>query len=321
MITTYTRAQLEKVIRPEEAIRAVEEGFIAYSQGKTVIPPVGELIFNNPRGDCHIKYGFRMGAPTFTVKVATGFYENAALGIPTSGGVILVFSSKTGQLTHILQDGGFLTSVRTAAAGAVVAKLLAPKKVSCIGIIGAGTQGKLQLDYLRHVQSARRVLIFDCVKERAQSYAVEGFDVRVAASCAEVAANCNLIVTATPSRKWHLGASDVRAGTHITAVGADCEGKQELDPQLFAKASVRVVDSRKQCARVGDSSYALNQKLIRKEDLIEVGELAEDPSLGRRKDTDITIADLQGVAIQDIQVAELAVTAIARRADALTPHI
>ncbi|MFB3813838.1 MAG: hypothetical protein ACE14L_06975 [Terriglobales bacterium] len=316
MIETYTRAQLEKVMKPEEVIRAVEEGFIAYSQGKAVIPPVGELLFDDPRGDCHIKYGFRKGEPTFTIKIATGFSGNAALGISTSNGVILVFSSKTGQLTHILQDEGFLTDIRTAAAGAVVAKLLAPRKVSCIGIIGAGIQGKLQLDYLRYVQPVRRAMVFDLVKERARSYAVDGFDVQVAGSPAEIAANCNLIVTTTPARGWYLGASDVRAGTHITAIGADAEGKQELDPQLFTKAAVRVVDSRKQCVRAGDSSYALKQGLIQLADLIELGELAQDPSLGRHSATDITIADLQGVAIQDIQVAQLAVNAMAARAGA-----
>ncbi|MGA2000655.1 MAG: hypothetical protein ABSG52_11725 [Terriglobales bacterium] len=319
MIETYTRAQLEKVMQPEEVIKAVEEGFIAYSQGKTVIPPVGELIFDDPRGDCHIKYGFRKGEPTFTIKIATGFSANAELGISTSNGVILVFSSKTGQLTNILQDEGFLTNIRTSAAGAVVAKLLAPKKVSCIGIIGAGIQGKLQLDYLRYVQPTRRAMIFDQIRERAQTYAVDGFEIQVATSVAEVAANCNLIVTTTPSRKWYLGASDVRPGTHITAIGADGEGKQELDPQLFTKAAVRVVDSRKQCVRAGDSSYALKQGLIQLEDLIELGELAQDPSLGRRNDTDITIADLQGVAIQDIQVAQLAVNAMAGR-DAVTAN-
>ena len=148
-------------------------------------------------------------------------------------------------------------------------------------------------------------------EEKAKAYKVEGFDIGVAGSVAELAANCNLIVTTTPSRQWLLGAPDARPGTHITAIGADGgENKQELDPQLFAKANVRAVDSRKQCALFGDSSYAIRRGLIAVTDLVEIGEIAVNPKLGRQNESDITVADLTGVAIQDIQAARLAVTSM-----------
>lgn len=312
MAVIYNRSQLESALRPKELIAAIEQGFIAYSQGRVIVPPVGELLFEEPPGDCHIKYGYVPGDPTFTIKVATGFYRNAQLGISSSNGIILVFSTTTGQLITILDDEGFLTDARTAAAGAVAARLLAPAEVSCIGIIGTGIQGKMQLDYLRYVLPARRAMVWARSPEKARAYQVDGFDIQVAGSVAELAAACNLIVTTTPSHGWLLGAADVRPGTHITAVGCDAGGKQELDPQLFVKAKVRAVDSRKQCAQYGDSSYAIKQGLIAAGDLVEIGDIAQNPGSGRQSESEITIADLTGVAVQDIQIAKLVVAALGK---------
>jgi ornithine cyclodeaminase len=319
MAVIYNRSQLERALRPEELIAAIEQGFIAYSQGKVIVPPVGELLFEEPPGDCHIKYGYVPGDPTFTIKVATGFYRNAELGISSSNGIILVFSTTTGQLITILDDEGFLTDARTAAAGAVAAKLLAPAEVSRIGIIGTGIQGKMQLDYLRYVLPARRAMVWARSPEKAQSYQVDGFDIQVAGSIGDLAAACNLIVTTTPSHRWLLGAADVRPGTHITAVGSDAAGKQELDPQLFLKAKVRAVDSRKQCVQYGDSSYAIKQGLIVAADLVELGDIAQNPGLGRQSASEITIADLTGVAVQDIQIAKLVVAALGKPLTASAP--
>jgi ornithine cyclodeaminase len=149
MATVYTRAQIEQVIRPAEVIAAMEQAFIAYSLGETVIPPVGQMEFENPPGDCHIKYGYLKRGTTFTVKIATGFWKNPEHGLPSSNGVVLVFSTKTGELLAILQDEGYLTDIRTAAAGAVAAKYLAPRRTEYIGILGSGTQARWQLEYLR----------------------------------------------------------------------------------------------------------------------------------------------------------------------------
>jgi len=315
MIPVYTREQMEAVLRPSDVIQAVEEGFVAYSRGETVVPPVGELLFENPTGDCHIKYGYRTGDPSFTIKIATGFPENAKKGLLTSNGVMLVFSSQTGELLAILQDEGFLTDIRTAAAGAVAAKLLAPRDVEGIGIIGAGTQGRLQLEYLKEVLPARKAMVWTRSRERAEAFRVDGFEIQVADSCSGLAGRCRLIVTTTASRQWLLGPSDVHRGTHITAVGADGGGKQELHPELFSRAAVRAVDSRKQCAQFGDSSYALQEGRIQIEDLVELGELIDGKKPARENDEQITIADLTGVAIQDIQVAKLALRRLMARKD------
>jgi ornithine cyclodeaminase len=305
MTSVYMRQQIEQVIEPRQVIAAMERAFVAYSNGEAVIPPVGQLDFEDPPGDCHIKYGYLKHSTTFTIKIATGFWKNPERGLASSNGVVLVFSSETGELLTIFQDEGYLTDMRTAAAGAVAAKYLAPPHIDCIGIIGAGLQAKLQLDYLREVTACRRVRLWARVAERARAVRAAGFDIEVVDSPAQVAAGSQLIVTTTASRNWLLGAADVKPGTHITAVGADGGGKQELDPQLFALAKIRAVDSLSQCSKYGDSALALAEGLIDMQDLIELGRVIQDPAR-RRGPQDISIADLTGVAVQDMAIAELA---------------
>lgn len=306
MTTVYSRPQIERVIRPREVIAAMERAFVAYSNGEAVIPPVGQLDFEDPPGDCHIKYGYLKHGSTFTVKIATGFWKNPERGLASSNGVVLVFSSETGELLTIFQDEGYLTDMRTAAAGAVAAKYLAPRELDYIGILGAGMQANLQLEYLREVTPCRRVKLWARSVDRARALTVPGFDIQVVDSPAQVAAAARLIVSTTASRSWLLAAADVKPGTHITALGADGGGKQELEPALIALAKIRAVDSLSQCSQYGDVSFALEQGLIRMQDLVELGRLIQDPSLRRRSEQDISIADLTGVAVQDMAIAELA---------------
>jgi ornithine cyclodeaminase len=310
--TVYNRAQIMAAMQPLDVIAAVEAAFAGYSRGEAVVPPVGELLFERPPGDCHIKYGYLKSSQTFTVKIATGFWENPALGLASSNGVVLVFSRKTGELLSILQDEGWLTDIRTAAAGAVAARYLAPPDITCIGIVGAGIQAALQLDYLRHVTSCRRVRIWARSIERARTVQVPGFQIEVVSSIAELASSCQLIVTTTASREPMLHAHYLLHGTHVSAVGADGGGKQELSPDIFARAAIRAVDSREQCSLYGDASAALRQGHVRIEDLVELGEIIANPHLYRRKPEDVTIADLTGVVVQDIAVANLALAALDR---------
>jgi len=228
MHALYGRSELERVLDPREVIEAVAAGFIAYSAGRTVVPPVGELLFEDPPGDCHIKYGAVRGADTFTVKIATGFPRNADIGKSTSNGIVLVFSARTGELACILDDEGFLTDSRTAAAGALAARLLAPPEVACIGILGSGIQARLQLEYLRHVLPTRRALVWARRPERAQAVVVPGFSIEAVRTVREVAARCRLIVTTTASREALLLAGDVEpVGGWLGAGPADRRAENE----------------------------------------------------------------------------------------------
>jgi ornithine cyclodeaminase len=301
--------QIKRSIVPAELLTSLEEGFLAYSRGQVVVPPVGHLDFDDPPGDCHIKYGCVRGDDHFVVKIATGFYRNPDYGLPSSNGVVLVFSQRTGGLEVILLDEGWLTDVRTAAAGAVAARHLAPASISRIGIVGTGTQARLQLDWLRHVTPCRAAAVWGRSIERAEAYAREmaslGFDIRLAARVEDLCASCELIVTTTPSKEPLIDAAWIRPGTHITAVGADGAGKQELAAGVFVRADVRAVDSVSQASAFGDASHALKAGVVAAGSLVELGRIIENPGLGRRDDRQITIADLTGVAVQDIRIAEL----------------
>ena len=133
-----TLDQIKKALPSVELMEDIEKGFVAYSQGKAVVPPVGELVLQDPPGDVHIKYGYLKGDDYYVIKIASGFYENAKLGLPTSNGMMLMFRQKTGQPVAAMLDEGYLTDIRTAVAGAIAAKHLAPSKVTRIGIVGTG---------------------------------------------------------------------------------------------------------------------------------------------------------------------------------------
>lgn len=299
---------IEKALDQVNLVQLMEEGFVAYSQGNVVVPPIGEMIFDEPPGEAHLKYGFIRGDDYFVVKIATGFYENVKLGLSSSNGVVLVFSQKTGGLECVLLDEGHLTNVRTAAAGAVAAKCLAPKRVDRIGIVGAGIQARLQLSHLRTVTDCKAALVWGTGDQELDAYArtmaSEGFEIETTRHAADLAASCQLIVTATPSREPLLWAGDIRPGTHITAVGSDTPDKTELDPEILAKADVIVADSLSQSRSRGEIYQAVKAGVLTERRVVELGAVLQEPSLGRTSDDQITVADLTGVAVKDIQIAK-----------------
>lgn len=287
----------------------IEKAFTAYSQGLAVVPPIGELLFNSPPGEVHIKYGYIQHDDCYIIKVASGFYDNPKLNLPSSNGLMLLFSQKTGELRTILLDEGYLTALRTAAAGTIAAKYLMPSHVRKIGIVGTGTQAKLQLQQLRSVTDCRQVMVYGRHADKLQQYLAdmkdEGFDLASTQNIEDITQSCNLIVTTTPSTTPLLLAHQIQPGTHITAVGSDTPHKQELDAALLAKADVVVADSVAQCLERGDSSHAIRSGVIGQDKLIELGNIISGAATGRSNDDAITIADLTGLAVQDVQIAKL----------------
>ncbi|MHA1347807.1 MAG: ornithine cyclodeaminase family protein, partial [Candidatus Heimdallarchaeaceae archaeon] len=162
--------EIKKVIEKINPIEIIEEGFVAYSQKKVEIPPVGEMVFDDPPGECHIKYGFIKEDDYFVIKVATGFYDNPKINLPAFDGLMLLFSQKTGQLLSILLDEGHLTNIRTASAGAIAAKYMAPKNVKRIGVFGAGTHGRLQPIYLQKVLNCKNIITWGLNQEELDVY-------------------------------------------------------------------------------------------------------------------------------------------------------
>jgi ornithine cyclodeaminase len=266
------------------------------------------LIFDEPRGDTHIKYGFIKGDDYYVIKVASGFYDNPKSGLPAGSGLMLLFSQKTGELICILLDEGHLTQVRTAAAGAIAAKYFAPGQIRRVGIFGAGTQGRMQLEYLRCVRDVRDATVWGVDPQELERYQADmegkGFHIRKTLDPEEITSTCNLIVTATPSCRPLLQAGQIRRGTHITAMGSDTAEKQELDPVILKIADRVVVDSASQCLLRGEAFHALRANVIHQDRLVELGKAIDEPELRRQSDDEITVVDLTGVAVQDIQICK-----------------
>ncbi|MCZ8036511.1 MAG: hypothetical protein O9288_17430 [Novosphingobium sp.] len=303
--------QLAEILRELPAIDAVtemERGFVAYSEGRVTVPPVGELLFPEAHGELHIKYGAIDGDEVAVIKVATGFYDNAALGLPPFGGLNIVISARTGQLEAVLLDSGHLTNVRTAAAGAVAAKHLAPAAVRAIGILGSGTQARLQAEHLLRVTPCRTIRLWGRDPARAQACRIDlaalGYDASLAASPTEVAADCNLIVTTTASHEPLLSLADIRPGTHITAMGSDTPEKMELAVDILAAAECVVADSLPQCLVRGEIHHAIAAGALAEAAVTELGAVIARRAQGRRTQSGVTVADLTGVAVQDIMIAK-----------------
>lgn len=315
MTTVLSLDAIRGLIDVPRLIRDIEEGFVLYSEGRVTVPPVGFMHFDRPPGDVHIKYGAVLDDDWWVLKVASAFYENPSRGLPPSDGAILVFSQKTGALELVLHDRCWLTDMRTAAAGAVAAKHLAPADVRRIGIVGTGAQARMQLELLRDVVACDRCLVWGrdpakvtaMVDElRATDWAGEwGLDIEPAPTLETLVEECRLIVTTTSARAPLIRADLVRPGTHITAMGSDDHGKQELEAALLGRADVVVADSRGQCVDHGECFHAVREGLLAEESIVELGEVIAEPTRGRTNDDQITVADLTGVAVQDIQIAKM----------------
>ncbi len=306
-MNTYGLEQIKNKIKSLPLLDIIEKGFIDYSNGKVVVPPVGELNFKNPPGDTHIKYGYIKGHKTYVIKIASGFYDNPKLGLSSNSGLMLVFSQETGILKTILQDEGYLTDVRTAIAGQICAQAFAPAHIKGIGVLGTGIQARMQVEYLKEITPCRDVYAWGPTLEHLQKYKTDmadiGFSVVTMDSVKDVAKHSNLIITTTPSKQALLFEQDVQPGTHITAMGSDTIEKQELDSRILQNADLVVADSLSQCQERGEIFKAISQNRIKINEVKELGNILALQPKRQRSDNYISVADLTGVAVQDIQIA------------------
>ena len=298
------KAALPKV----DLMQEIETGFSAYSNGEVVVPPVGELNFENPPGDVHIKYGYIQDDDVYVIKIASGFYQNKLLGLSNGQGMMLVFDQKSGKPIGLLQDEGFLTDVRTAVAGAICAKYLAPKNIEAIGIVGTGVQARMQLEYLKNVTDCQNVIVWGRSKSALNQYknsmGDSGFTIETAMALDQVTDNCNLIVTCTASEKPIIRKNHVKGKVHITAMGSDTPNKQEIGSNVLSKADLVIADSRSQCEVRGEIHHAIRNNAVSMDSIAELGEIINGDRQGRTTSSEVTVADLTGVAVQDIQISK-----------------
>ena len=308
MAQVFKLDEILKALKDIDVVDVIAQGFKALSEEKVVIPPIGEMLFPDVDGELHIKYGAIKGDEDFVVKMATGFFQNPSIGLSPFSGCMMVFSQKTCHISSVLLEEGELTNHRTAAAGAVAAKCLAPKNVNMIGIVGTGVQSRLQALYLQKITDCRNLVIWGRNKDKAELAAVDmqkmGYEANVIENLNDLCKVSQIIVTTTPATSPLLKREMITPGTHITAMGSDTSDKCELSPDILDLADIVAADSIEQAIQRGEISQALKAGKCNKDKLVELGSIIIDPSKGRTNDQQITIADLSGVAIQDIMIAK-----------------
>jgi len=311
-MTTIPVISLETIqasLTESDILEAVKGALIAQARGQVNSPPPGMLQLENPSGECHIKYGHLEGSDNFVIKIACGFFDNPKMGLSASSGMMLVFDANTGVPVCILDDKGWLTNVRTAAAGALAAQAGARADITRVGIIGSGEQAELQAKWTCKLLGINSVSVYGRTAEHVKAYvermAQDGYAVTIAPDVASLMKNCNLVITTTPSTAALIMAEEVLPGTHIVAMGCDNPGKQELDAALFPLASVIMVDDHDQCVHHGDLGHAVRSGLLPEDADIALGSVLCGDKPGRIAEDDITIADITGIAAEDMAVAGL----------------
>jgi len=311
--------EIRDLIGPASAYLAVRSAFVALARGEATLP--GVIGFDVPahRGEVHVKGAYLHGHPFYSVKEAAGFYANAEKGAPVGSGLVLVFDATTGFPAAVLFDNGYLTELRTGAAGALAADLLARRRVRKAAVIGAGSQARFQAEALALARRPDSIAVFARTPARSAAYAREmegrlGIPVSVAASAQAAVEGADVVITATPSRAPIVRAEWLAPGAHVTAVGSDGPDKQELDVSVLERADKVVVDRLDQCLRLGELHHAVEAGALAAGDVwAELGELAAGMKPGRESEDEITVADLTGVGIQDAAVAEVVVAEAMRR--------
>lgn len=302
---------LRRVVTPERAVAVVRDAFRADGEGRTHVPSVINLDIASARGEFHIKTAHIDGVPYVGVKIASGFYDNPSKGLPSGSGLIALFDAGTGLPAALLLDNGFLTDIRTGAAGAVAADCLARREITTVGVIGSGLQARHQVRCLRTVRAFSKVVAWSPTRERLDAYcaemAADGLETSAAHGIEEVCAAADVLITTTPSRTALVKAAWLRPGMHVTAVGSDSPGKHELEAGCLDIADLVVVDRYGQCAAFGELKHALDAGLLTRHDVhAELGEIVAGKKSGRTSDAEITIADLTGVGFQDTAIAAAA---------------
>ncbi|WP_146584633.1 cyclodeaminase [Puniceibacterium confluentis] len=289
-------------------VDVVEAAFVALAGGRVIMPPILSMDLAAVHGEVDVKTAYIPGLDSFALKVSTGFFDNAARGLPSLGGLMTVFSATTGQVQAVLLDNGFLTDMRTAAAGAVAARHLAPTEVTTAGVIGTGLQARLQMRAAHLVRPFERVLVWGRDPQKAAVCASDlaaalGIEAEPITDPAELVRRSQLVVTTTPARVPVLQAEWLHPGLHVTAMGSDAPGKMELAPGALLRADLYVADRVSQVERLGELRAALDAGIWTRGTPPELGEIITAVHHGRPSQDAITIADLTGTGAQDTAIA------------------
>jgi len=308
-IQIVTEAELRRIVSLDlTTVDVIEAAFAALASGGVVMPPILSMDLPAAHGEVDVKTAYIPGFDGFAIKVSPGFFSNPALGLPSLNGLMILFSAKTGLVQSLFLDNGYLTDIRTAAAGAVAARHLAPEMVETAGVIGTGVQARLQMQAAHLVRPFQRLLVHgrDPVKARACAddlAARLGVQAQAVDSAEILVREAQLVVTTTPARAPLIRAEWLHPGLHITAMGSDQSGKNEIDPRALAAADAYVCDRVSQCEVSGELEAALAAGLWTMGRPAELGEVITGARHGRHSPQDVTICDLTGTGVQDTAIA------------------
>lgn len=310
-VRVLREADVRALIDADGARSAVRSAFSALHRGEARRPEVLSLDFGEGVGEAHVK-GAWLGADheRWAVKAATGFPANVELGRPIVGGFSMTLSARTGYLDTLILDNGYLTELRTGAAGALAAEALAPLHPRKVAVLGSGRQAGFQLEALARVREFSVATLWgrDTGRALERAAAIEaelGIEVLVAESPEDAVRGADLIITATASREPILRSEWIGAGTHLTAMGSDMPGKQELPVELLERAEILSADDVTQAATQGELQHAIAAGLVRPDQVAPLAELLARGASTRTRDDQITVADLTGVGAQDAAIAGL----------------
>lgn len=299
-----TKEDVAQVLSMKAVISAVEDGYRALNAGNLQQPDIVGVVMPQHNGDTDIKSCYNPENEIFSVKIVSGFYDNGKKNdLPSMIGNILLFDGTCGALLCIM-DGSLITGVRTGASGAISAKYLARKDSKTVAVIGGGGQARMQIYALCEVMDIETVRVYSPMPKELPKYkedveANTGVKVIMCDTAEEAMTGADIAISTTPSKEYLIKAETVKPGMHIIAVGADMEGKNEWDPEIFRNAKI-VNDSRAEGCSRGETRNALIAGVISEKNLYaEIGEIITGEKHGRENDEEITIYDTVGLGIQD----------------------
>lgn len=294
------------------SVDAIERAFRLLATAAVAMPPILRLDIPEHNGEVDVKTAYLPGLERFAIKVSPGFFDNPRLGLPSLNGMMMLLSARTGLLDALLLDNGYLTAVRTAAAGAVAARWLSRENSRSVALIGAGEQAALQLQALRLVRPVEEVRLWARDAAKAKDFAARlggesSLTIRLCQTLDEAMDGADIAVTCTPSREPLIDARHLQPGLHITAMGSDAEHKNEIAPQALAQVDRYVADRLSQTRMLGELHHALASGAVGDEsNFAELGQVIAGQKPGRSDDRQITLCDLTGTGAQDTAIANLA---------------
>lgn len=312
-VSVLTETVLREIVHLDrDAVDCIEQAFVALATKSVEMPPILRLDIPAHRGEVDVKTAYVPDLESFAIKVSPGFFNNPSLGLPSTNGLMMLLSAHTGLVEALLLDNGYLTDVRTAAAGAVAARHLSRPQSRVAAILGAGMQARMQLHALTLVRPIAEARIWARDLEKAHYVARVlteelGFPVVAAADVKQACRGADIIVTTTPAEKPILKAEWLEPGQHLTAMGSDAEHKNEIDPSVVRLADPYVADSVKQTRRLGELHHAIETGMVDAGTAFaELGAVIAGLTEGRRSPYAITFCDLTGTGVQDTAIANLA---------------